>query len=182
MPQLIVFAGLPGTGKTTLATRLAAQLENSVLINKDDIRSSLFADRHVEYSARQNDFCMEVAYHLAEYHLQNYPVRTVIIDGRTYSQAAQVATLQQKVAQWHCQLMVIECRCSRETMLQRINQDIGKHQASDRTVGNVEAMLDKAVPLQLLRCIIETDKESISEQLLRIHQYLRVQNETRPVV
>jgi predicted kinase len=38
---LIIFAGLPGTGKTTCAGYLSKNLDNYVLINQNDIRRKL---------------------------------------------------------------------------------------------------------------------------------------------
>ena len=43
-------AGLPGTGKTTLARALAEKLSGA-LLNKDDIRHAIFAPDDIEYSA-----------------------------------------------------------------------------------------------------------------------------------
>ena len=50
--MLVALAGLPATGKTSLAGQLAARLPGLVL-DKDRIRSCLFPPEEVAYSAGQ---------------------------------------------------------------------------------------------------------------------------------
>ena len=52
-------AGLPGSGKTTIARELAGQT-GGVVLSKDVIRAALFPPEDIEYSNEQDDFCMEV--------------------------------------------------------------------------------------------------------------------------
>ncbi len=58
-------AGLPGTGKSTLARTLAAKL-NGVVLDKDLVRAAVFNEQWIEYSREQDDFawtscCRQVA-------------------------------------------------------------------------------------------------------------------------
>ena len=57
--MLILMAGLPGTGKSTLSRALAAKLGGTV-IDKDQVRAALFSLPDIEYSTEQDDFCMAV--------------------------------------------------------------------------------------------------------------------------
>jgi len=66
-------AGLPGTGKTTLARVLASRLSGAVL-SKDEIRHALFAQEDVEYSAAQDDFCLKIMLETAGYLLAKKPI------------------------------------------------------------------------------------------------------------
>lgn len=179
MGRLIVFAGLPGSGKSTLASALADQLD-AILLNKDVVRAALFANQHVEYSARQNDFCMDIIYQLAGYHFQHYPDRTVIIDGRTYCKRHQVEILLKHQQRWNCEFFVIECVASLETLLKRVNNDAGKHLAQDRTADMVQQAYVQWECWTTPRLTIQTDETSLSRSLELIQHYI-TENEKRPV-
>jgi predicted kinase len=67
--MIVLMAGLPGTGKTTLARELAARTSGRVL-SKDEIRHALFTPDEIEYSSRQDDFCLRVMLQTAGYLLE----------------------------------------------------------------------------------------------------------------
>src|SRR5436305_8496198 len=90
--MLIAMAGLPATGKSALADRLAAAL-GGVVLNKDRVRAALFPPPALDYSAEQDDLCMRAIYRAAAYTLRTSPGVAVIIDGRTFSRAAQLPDL-----------------------------------------------------------------------------------------
>ncbi len=173
MSRLIVFAGLPGSGKSTLASALAVKLD-AVLLNKDVVRAALFAHEHIEYSARQNDFCMEIIYQLAGYHFHYYPDRTVIIDGRTYSKRHQVKALHQHRQQWDCAFFAIECVASLETLLKRVRDDAGNHPAQDRTASMVQQAFEQWEDWTIPRLTIQTDELSLAKSLELIQNYVSV--------
>ena len=58
--MLIAMAGLPGTGKSTLAAPLASDL--GVLLNKDDVQALLFPPPVLDYSREQDDLVMQAIY------------------------------------------------------------------------------------------------------------------------
>ena len=82
-------AGLPGTGKTTLARELARRTQGA-LLGKDEIRAALFSPADIEYSVEQDDFVMEVMLDAARFLLQNAPTRKIFLDGRTFSRRYQI--------------------------------------------------------------------------------------------
>jgi predicted kinase len=82
--MIVVIAGLPGTGKSTVARSLAQRLAGAVL-DKDIIRTALFAPSHVEYSGRQDDFCQEIMLQAAAYLLRKNLSSYIFLDGRTFS-------------------------------------------------------------------------------------------------
>ena len=86
--MIVIMAGLPGTGKSTLAQALALRLPGAVL-DKDAIRASLFEPPYIEYSLSQDDFCGEVMLQTAAYLLSKHAELKVLLDGRTFSRRYQ---------------------------------------------------------------------------------------------
>ena len=79
--MLVILAGLPGTGKSTLARALAGRIGGAVL-DKDIIRRALFAPEDIEYTAAQDDFVMDLMLQTARYLFEKNPARVVFLDGR----------------------------------------------------------------------------------------------------
>ena len=70
--MIVLIAGLPGTGKTTLARELARQVNGRVL-SKDDFRHAIFLPEEIEYSSRQDDFCLQLMIEVSGYLLSRDP-------------------------------------------------------------------------------------------------------------
>ena len=82
--MLIIMAGLPGTGKSTVAAELARRMD-AIILNKDTVRHALFPAELVEYSTAQDDFVVDILLRTATYIWNKYPVKTIMVDGRTFS-------------------------------------------------------------------------------------------------
>jgi predicted kinase len=171
MSKIIAFAGLPGTGKTTLARRIADQL-GATLLNKDEIRAALFAPTDIEYSDRQNDFCMEVIYQLARYHLTHHPERIIIIDGRTFSRKHQLDALIEALRSIPHQLYVVHCRCSLEIVEARIIRDQDRHLARDRNPALLNRVAASFEEITMPHLAVDTGKLTTTESLIKIDQYV----------
>ncbi len=171
MNKLIAFAGLPGTGKTTLAKRLTEQLE-AVLLNKDEVRASLFAPDDIDYSSSQNDFCMAILYQMAAYHAQHHPERAIIIDGRTFSRRAQIKALQQCAEQCKRPLVMVECVCSTAVIEERLEHDAGRHVAADRNVEMFHRVKASWEEITIPKLLLATEVENEEQLLKRILRYL----------
>jgi predicted kinase len=168
--MLIAFAGLPGTGKTTLATQLTAHL-GAVLLNKDHLRAGLFAPDEIEYSREQDDFCVAILYQLAEYHLRRRPSRPVILDGRTYSQRYQIDALKAAAARCLTPLKIIECTCSDATALIRLAADT-THPAIDRTPALYHRVKTSWQPIDDPKLVITTECTDTPTALDQVLTYL----------
>jgi adenylylsulfate kinase len=129
--MIVLMAGLPGSGKSTLSRELAARTSGRVL-NKDEIRSALFPPSAIEYSREQDDFCIEVALAAAGYILRREPQRLVFLDGRTFSRRSQIDVVLQAAQKLGQPWRILECVCSEETARRRIEAQREEHPAGDR--------------------------------------------------
>jgi adenylylsulfate kinase len=104
--MLIAMAGLPGTGKSTLARGLAAALP-AVVLDKDPIRAALFPPAEVEYSTRQDDFCLSLMLQVAAYMVERDADRRVILDGRPFARRYQRAMVEDAARRLGTELCLI---------------------------------------------------------------------------
>ena len=74
--MLVVMAGLPSTGKSTLATCLEKEL-GAVVLGKDSVRAALFPPRVLDYSDTQDEVAMAAVYQAAAAILKADPRRAV---------------------------------------------------------------------------------------------------------
>jgi adenylylsulfate kinase-like enzyme len=55
MTTWVLLAGLPATGKSTLARALAERLEGAAVLDKDRVRAALFPGDMVDYTTEQDE-------------------------------------------------------------------------------------------------------------------------------
>src|SRR6266852_1178559 len=128
--MLIVMAGLPGAGKSTLSRALAAELGGKVL-DKDEVRATLFTPADIEYSAEQDDFCMGIMLKVAGYLFRKDPSRRIFLDGRTFSRAYQLERATGFAEALSQPWRILECVCIEATVLVRLASDPA-HVAANR--------------------------------------------------
>jgi adenylylsulfate kinase len=164
--MIVLMAGLPGTGKTTLARELAHRTEGA-LLSKDEIRAALFAPDDIEYSARQDDFVMEVMLEAARFLLQNNPVRKIFLDGRTFSRRYQVDRVLKFARELAQPWVIIECTCSEESARRRLDLD-PTHPAHNRTFALYVEVKARVEPITHPKTTISSDQplEKCIEQAL----------------
>jgi len=158
--MLIAMAGLPGTGKSSLAGQLAREL-SGVILNKDEIRAALFPPSWIEYSTEQDDFCMSIVFQVASYLLSKNPNQYVILDGCTFSHQYLVLELDRTAEKFNLPLKIIECVCADETAKQRLERDVrdGRHPAGNRDYALYLAIKDRFEPIREPRLVVNTDND-----------------------
>ena len=154
--MLILMAGLPGTGKSTLSRTLAAELGGTVL-DKDVIRAALFPPADIEYSTEQDEFVMRVMLKVAGYIFRKNPTRHVFLDGRTFSRRYQLdrATgYSEAIGQpWR----IIECVCTEESAKKRLSDDAA-HLAANRNFSLYLEVKARFEEITLPTTVIDTDR------------------------
>jgi predicted kinase len=155
--MIVQLAGLPGTGKSTLAAAIRDHLGPACLVlDKDRVRHALYGAAHTEYSRSQDDFVISLLHQAAARHLAAREDATVILE-RTCTRAYQLTDAAALAARTGRPLAVIECVCP-------------DHVARDRLAA---ARRDRAHPAAnrgfALYQKLKADAEPITVPDLRLH-------------
>jgi|SRR5215469_6491772 len=156
--MIVLLAGLPGTGKSTLAQFLAERL-NGAILSKDAIRRALFAPQGVEYSTAQDDFVLQVMLEAAAWIFQKDPARVVFLDGRTFSHRYQIDLVLKAAQDLHQPWHILECICSDDTARSRLEAQSASrsHPARNRNVDLYLEVKARFEPITLPKTVINTD-------------------------
>jgi predicted kinase len=132
MITYVLMAGLPGTGKSTLAEALAREL-NGVVLSKDAVRAALFPGPLTDYTPEQDDLCFGMVLDAAKYLAVSRRAEFIFLDGRTLSRSDQIeqAICAAKLAS--CAWKIILTTCPNAVAEVRLRADEGTHPASNRT-------------------------------------------------
>lgn len=157
--MIILMAGLPGTGKSTLARGLAARTAGRVL-SKDEIRHAIFTPDEIEYSSRQDDFCQQLMLEAPGYLLARSPSRRIFLDGRTFSQRYQIANALRAAASLHQPWRILECVCPEESAKRRLAEDAAanSHPADNRNFQLYLEVKERFETIMQRKTVIDTEQ------------------------
>jgi len=165
--MIVLMAGLPGTGKTTFARELARRLGGRVL-SKDEFRHAIFLPAEIEYSSRQDDFCLHLMLETAGYLLSLEPKRTVFLDGRPFSRRYQIENVLTAADALHQSWRILECVCPEKTVRRRLDADAatGGHPAGNRSFQLYLEVKARFEAITRTKTVIDTEQEL--EQCLKL--------------
>ena len=157
--MIVLIAGLPGTGKTTLARELATRTSGRVL-SKDEIRHAIFSSEEIEYTSRQDDFCIQVMLETAGYMLERDPGRFIFLDGRPFSRRYQIENVLTGATSLHQPWQILECVCPEATAKSRIQQQCAAtaHPAGNRDFQLYLEVKSRFEAITWAKAVIDTDQ------------------------
>jgi adenylylsulfate kinase len=157
--MIVLMAGLPGTGKSSLARALSERLTGTVL-SKDEIRHVLFTPRDLAYTTEQDDLVMGTVLQAAGWICRADPKRYVILDGRTFSRRYQVDRVFDFANSIGQQCRILECACSAETARSRLayQAGAGEHPAGNRTFDLYLEIRARFEAITRPKTVIDTDE------------------------
>lgn len=155
--MIVLMAGLPGTGKSTIARELATRTSGRV-VSKDEFRHAIFLPREIEYSTRQDDFCLQLMLETAGYLLSRDPQLHIFLDGRTFSRRYQIENVLAAADALHQPWRILECVCSEESARRRLQAD-GEHPAGNRDAQLYLEVKARFETITFPKVVIDTDQE-----------------------
>jgi predicted kinase len=153
--MLILFCGLPGSGKSTLCQALA-RLAPSAVLNKDLIRQAVFG-AHTDYSRAQDDLCGEMMLAAAGYLLARQTRLRVFLDGRTYARSYQIAAVVAEAERLAAEWKILHCVCPEPEARRRLETP-SHHPAANRNFELYRRIAAEFEPIAYDHLTIDTTK------------------------
>ena len=155
----VLLAGLPGTGKSTLASELAGRLHPSVILNKDEVRAALFPGEAVDYSEAQNDLCMRAMLASAAYltGMQTPPIY-IFFDGRSFSRAAHLDQVISSAGANGADWRLLYLWCEDAVAFRRLSEGSAHHPAKNRDATLYASLKANFEPIQQPHLSLDTGR------------------------
>jgi adenylylsulfate kinase len=170
MTTWVLFAGLPGTGKSTLAAALVERM-NALILDKDRVRAALFPGPWIDYSAEQAQLCMQAMVEAATYLTGRGGPPYVFFDGRTFCRQNQrddiVAAAVRCGARWR----ILYVTCEDAVVERRLARKDPTHPAQNRDFALYSSLQKQFAPMVHLHLCVDTTY-GVGHQLPAIETYL----------
>ena len=170
MTTWVLFAGLPGTGKSTLARAIADRLGAAVL-DKDRVRGALFPGALTDYTAQQDELCMRAMLEAAAYLTELKRVEYIFFDGRTFSQRGQIEDVLLAAARAGARWRIVHVTCADAVAEERLARSDPSHPAKNRDAALYRRIKQQFEPITQAK--LEVDTTSGTDAVLTVvEEYL----------
>lgn len=166
----VLFAGLPGTGKSTLAGALAARMHAAIL-DKDRVRAALFPGHLTDYTAQQDDLCVEAMLAAAGYLTAQGAARYIFFDGRTFSLERQIEQVVLAAESAGAAWRILHLRAADAIAEARLTQSDAAHPAKNRGPALYRVLRERFEPIRRAALVVDTTT-GFANQLEAICDYL----------
>ena len=165
-----MLAGLPGTGKSTLARAVSARLGGTVL-DKDRVREALFPGAMTDYTREQDDLCVRAMLEAASYLTSRRNVRYIFIDGRTFSKHEQVDEVVQAAERAGARWRILHVTCSDAVAEARLSRDDPENPAKNRDAALYRGVKESFEPIAHPKFDVDTT-EGVEEAVDGVCRWL----------
>jgi predicted kinase len=166
----VIFAGLPGTGKSTLARALAERL-GAAILDKDRVREALFPDALTDYTAEQDQLCMRAMMEAAAYLTERRRVKYIFIDGRTFSTQGQIEDVLLAAKRSGARWRILHVTCADAVAEARLARNDPGHPAKNRDPALYRKIKQHFEPILQPKLEVDTTL-GIDRQLAAVEGYL----------
>lgn len=164
--MLILVCGLPATGKSTIANRLARRL-NATLLRTDVVRKELFPAPG--YTEEEKNLVYDITLLVARYLLRS-GVR-VVIDGTFYKRAGRVRAYR-LAEETGKRLVIVECTCPDEVIQARMRgRGLREGLPTDADYQVYLKIKGEFEPIQRKHIVVDTSRP-LRENLGDIYRYV----------
>ena len=155
MTTWVLFAGLPGTGKSTLARAIAERLGAAVL-DKDRVRGALFPGALTDYTAQQDELCMRAMLEAAAYLTELKRVEYIFFDGRTFSQRGQIEVVLLAAVRAGARWRIVHVTCTDAVAEERLARSDPSHPARNRDAALYRRIKQQFEPITQPKLEVDT--------------------------
>jgi predicted kinase len=155
MTTWVLFAGLPGTGKSTLARALAERLRAAVL-DKDRVRGALFPGALTDYTPQQDELCMHAILEAAAYLTECGRAGYIFFDGRTFSRRAHIEDVLLAAARAGARWRVVHVKCADAVAEERLARSDPSHPAQNRDAALYRRIQQQFEPITQAKLEVDT--------------------------
>jgi predicted kinase len=170
MTTWVLFAGLPGTGKSTLARAIAERLGAAVL-DKDRVRGALFPGALTDYTAQQDELCMRAMLAAAAYLTAHKRADYVFFDGRTFSKQVQIEDVLHAAARTGARWRIVHVKCADVVAEERLARSDPSHPAQNRDPALYRRIKQHFEPITQAKLEVDTTSGT-DEVLTMVEEYL----------